>query len=232
MKIMKSTTLFFSILLAILLGVSSASASAPNAKSPLADRDAAISRLEARADQLRREIGPGPRQGALKKARIRSEIREISSVVDRLETGEQVKTQKIARLLGEQPEPDRTSTEFIANRAEQRKEIKRRRLVAGPRIGAVERSEIRSDLAKLDRLIAELEAGRDIELARVDELLNVRTPRGPLTPEERMRSLEIELATMKRKIGPGPRIGMVERTRIRDRIEEIDAMIEHLEDRN
>ncbi|MHA7837285.1 MAG: hypothetical protein ACX98W_07485 [bacterium] len=197
----------------------------------LSDREVALARLDSRVDVLRREIGPGPRVGAVKKSRVRKEIREIRSVMQDLEAGARPDPQQIARLLDVQLAPERLSPEQLAERADQRRAVKERRLIAGPRIGALQRSRIRSELAKLDDIIADLEAGREIELARVDDLLGVRAPRRPLTPAEKLRSLEIQRATLKRKIGPGPRIGMVERTRIRDEIEAVDAMISELERR-
>ena len=225
-------TLFLATILIAIATFSISSISVAGAGSPFSDRDAALTRLESRADALRRKIGPGPvKIGALERQQLRAELREVRGVMDQLAAGADPEPERIARLTGEQPVRDALDAQLISTRADQRQEIQQRRLMTGPKIGALERARIRSDLNELDQLIADLESGREIEVARIDRLLDVRRPPEPMTAEERRRSLEIERATLKRSVLAGPKIGIVERSRIRDEIEAIDAMIENLEDR-
>lgn len=225
-------TLFIATILIAIATFSISSISVASAGSPFSDRDAALTRLESRADALRRKIGPGPvKIGALERQQLRAELREVRGVMDQLAAGADPEPERIARLTGEQPVRDALDAQLISTRADQRQEIQQRRLMTGPKIGALERARIRSDLNELDQLIADLESGREIEVARIDRLLDVRRPPEPMTAEERRRSLEIERATLKRSVLAGPKIGIVERSRIRDEIEAIDAMIENLEDR-
>ncbi len=225
-------TMILATVLVSIAAFSVSSISSAYASSPFADRDAALSRLESRADELRRRIGPGPvKIGALERHQLRNELREIQGVMSQLAAGADPEPERIARLIDEQPVRDPLDAQLISARADQRQEIQQRRLRTGPKIGALERARIRSDLNELDQLIADLESGRDVEVARIDQLLDVRRPPEPLTAEERMRSLEIERATLKRRVGAGPKRGILERSRIRDEIEAIDAMIENLENR-
>jgi hypothetical protein len=226
-------TVFFAATLIAIASFSISSVSAASAESPLTDRDAALSRLDSRAEVLRRKIGPGPvKIGALEKQQLRAELREIRGVMEQLAAGADPEPERIARLIDEQAVRDPLDAQLISTRADQRQEIQQRRLIVGPKIGALERARIRSDLNELDQLIADLESGRDIEVARIDRLLDVRRPPEPMTAEERLRSLEIQRATLKRSVVAGPKIGIVERSRIRDEIQSIDAMIANLEDRS
>lgn len=227
MRAMFLTTILFAI-----ATFSIASSTSASAGSPFTDRDAALTRLESRADALRRRIGPGPiKTGALEKQQLRAELRDIRRMMDQIAAGAEPEPERIARLIDEQPVRDPLDAQRISARADQRQEIQRRRLMTGPKIGALERARIRSDLNELDQLIADLESGREVDVARIDRLLDVRRPPEPMTAEERLRSLEIQRATLKRSIFGGPKIGIVQRSRIQDEIEAIDAMIENLEDR-
>jgi len=225
-------TLILATLLIAISTFSVSSVSLAKAGSPLADRDAALTRLESRADTLRRKIGPGPvKIGALEKQQLRAELREIRGVMDRLAAGADPDPERVARLVNEQPVRDLRDTQLVSARADQRKEIQERRLMIGPKIGALERARIRSDLNELNGLIADLESGRDVEIARLDRLLDVRRPPEPQTAEERLRSLGIERARLKRSVVSGPKRGILERSRVREEIDAIDAMIENLENR-
>jgi len=225
-------TLILATLLIAISTFSVSSVSLAKAGSPLADRDAALTRLESRADTLRRKIGPGPvKIGALEKQQLRAELREIRGVMDRLAAGADPDPERVARLVNEQPVRDLRDTQLVSARADQRKEIQERRLMIGPKIGALERVRIRSDLNELNGLIADLESGRDVEIARLDRLLDVRRPPEPQTAEERLRSLGIERASLKRSVVSGPKRGILERSRVREEIDAIDAMIENLENR-
>jgi len=224
-------TMFLATILFAIATFSISSISSASTDSPFSDREAALSRLESRAEALQRKIGPGPKIGALKKRQLRDELREIRGVMDQLAAGADPEPERIARLIDEQPVRDPLDAQLISARADQRQEIQQRRLMTGPKLGALERARIRSDLNELDQLIADLESGREVEVARIDRLLDVRRPPEPMTEEERLRSLEIERATLKRAMFAGPKIGMVKRSRIQDEIEAIDAMIASLEDR-
>lgn len=214
----------------VIIALSTFAVSVSSAEPRLGDRDAALlHHLDSRADSLRRQIRPGLKVGALERQEIRSEIREIRTVRDEIAAGAQPDPQQIARLLGETPARDPLSPDRLASRADGRLEVQQRRLVSRHRIGALERVRIRSDIADLNRLIADVEAGRDVELARVDDLLNVPVPREPLTAEEKRRELDIQRATMKRSLASGSRIGSLERSKIRSEIDSIDAMISVLE---
>lgn len=223
----------FLALATILIGIAMFSISSASAGSPFTDRDAALTRLESRADALRRKIGPGPiKIGALERQQLRTELRQVQGVMEQLAAGADPEPERIARLVDEQPVRRPLDAQLISKRADQRQEIQQRRLMTGPKIGALERARIRSDLNALDRLIADLESGREVNVARIDRLLDVRRPPEPMTAEDRLRSLEIQRSTLKRSVVAGPKIGIVERSRIQDEIEAIDAMIANLEDRS
>ena len=78
-------------------------------------------------------------------------------------------------------------------------------------------------------MIAALESGRDVDPDLLGEAVGMMIADAQKTPEQRLQDRRVELAALERKLGPGPKRGVVTRDKIRDEIEALEAMIESLE---
>lgn len=186
-------------------------------------------RLDARAEHLQSQLVSGRKLGAVQRQRLRSELREVNALSERIAAGERPDSSAVAEVLARPGDEKRDRDELALTR----REVLERRLDVGPKIGAMERIRIRDELQELDRMIADLEAGRSVDVARLDDLLGRSTPAAPpRTPEEKRRALEIERASLEREMRPSPKKGALERSRIRAEIDMLDRMISDLESRN
>lgn len=205
----------FAILAACTLG------SAALASDPAPDRRQAISRLDAAANEVRAELDPGPRMGALKRQELRSQLASISSERETLSGGGSVDPQLLASLTGGSEPIDRTSRSVISGRAEGDREVTERRLRrAGPRLGSMEAIKLREDLNALDALIHDLESGGEIDLARVDRVIGLMAMDVPRTPEQRQEELDMKRATYERRLNT--KQGAAQRLQIRKAIDRLD----------
>lgn len=192
---------------------------------------AAITRLESRADSLRDQMLGGPKKGAIVNSRLKAQLRAIHAEIDRLEGGAPIEEAQLAALLRPNAEYGREDRrpDDLARRADARQEAMERKLSSGPKLGAMQRVAIRQDLARLDDLIADLESGRDVAPEALAELLGVMIADSRRSPEERLRETEMQLAAMERKLSSGPKLGGMQRAQVRQEIRALDAMIERLE---
>jgi len=213
---------------AFLCGVTG-TALAGSGQSRLADQSTLLAMLEAEADQLRNRYTLGPRIGRVQKAELRKQVREIEEAADDLRAGRDVAASRLVELVGTQvyAEPiDRDDTQELAARLNSRQTVLDARLSQGPRIGAARRDRIKSELNALDDIIADLERGEEVDLARVDRIMGVQVAR---TPAEKRRMLEARKASMEFELYGMQRLGVLERKKIREEIESLDQQIERLE---
>lgn len=193
------------------------------------DVDGAVARLENHADSLRRDLILPPKKGHAVKADLRAQIRSAEQEIARLEEGGELDRERIAALLGE-PLETQSLAERVAQRADRRQEVLERRLrPGGPKLGRLGRLAVQRDLEQLDGLIAALESGREVDPARIDELLGVMIADARKSPAERLREGEIRLATLERKLAVGPKLGARGRQQLEEEIEQLDRLIERLE---
>jgi hypothetical protein len=193
------------------------------------DRTSAIAQLESREDQLTRELVMPPKKGVAQRSEIRSQRSAVQDEIERLAAGASPDASRMASLMDESVTPDADDSRALANLASSRQKAFERKLVAGPKIGLARESQIRREINDLDSMIAALERGEDVDIARMNDALGMMIARAPLTPEQRLQESKYELASLKRKLLAGPRIGAVTRGKIRDEIEMLDTMIEQLE---
>ncbi|HSG90690.1 MAG TPA: hypothetical protein VLA56_15855 [Pseudomonadales bacterium] len=151
-------------------------------------------RLADRAQELRKRGSMLPKMGARQRSGLNARIASIDAALDVLDAGGSLSAERMAQLLGEAPPREVTLDERIA-RVEAR-------LDRSPKLGAVERRQLRKRLISL----------------RAND-----TPGAEATP--RARALELERATLKRRLLSGSRLGQRERARMRDRVEEIDRRL-------
>lgn len=216
------------VLFSLVIGAPLVSASQSN---PSDDRLLVETSLQQRADELRRQLLVAPKLGVAREARIRGDIQAIDTLLARLDAGETPSAVELAAVLGRPWAGDgaaaSTSSEALAVRQEELE----RRLKLAPKLGARERVAIRQQIGELDELIAALERGEDVELARLDALLGRATPQIASTPEEIREDLKVRKASMRQRLDTAPKLGIMERERIRQEIDALDAMIEDLESR-
>jgi hypothetical protein len=223
---MKNPRVQLSIGLAVLL----ATVLAPTAyAASTTDRASAVARLESRAADLSRQMIMPPKRGRLFHARMRADVRAIETEVARLRAGGAVDQATLAALTGRAPSVDRDDPTALAKRADARREAMERRLTVGPKMGTLRRQAIREDVSRLDAVIAALESGREVDDAALGELLGVLIADASRSPAERLRDSEVQLATTKRRLLVGPKMGSLQRAQLRDQIEALDAMIDQLE---
>jgi hypothetical protein len=190
--------------------------------------DGAIARLESRADSLRRAIILPPKNGQVMHAKLRGALREIDREIARIEGGGAVDADRLAALTSGAQDA-RLDEDALARRAEAKQEAMERRLTAGPKLGVAGRQAVREDLDRLDRVIASLESGRDVDADDLSEVLGLMIADASRSPGERLEESEMRLAAMKRKLSTGPKLGSLGRDRVRAEIEALDAMIDRLE---
>ena len=222
---MKISRIQLSVGLAILL----AAVLASTVHAASTDRAGAVARLEARADDLSRQMILPPKKGRLFHTKMRADIRAIETEVARLQAGGSVDEARLATLTGQASSVDRDDPSALAKRADARREAMERRLVVGPKMGSLRRQAIREDVSRLDAAIAALESGRDVDDEVLSDLLGVMIADASRSPEERLQDSEVQLAAMKRRLIAGPKMGTLQRAQLRDEIEALDAMIDQLE---
>jgi len=216
----------FLSMLALLTALGLAAPALASDRAP--DRRTALARLDSAAEEVRSEMNRGPRIGALERHELRRQLSSIDSERDRLAAGGSVDAQQLAALTGRLEPADRTSKAVIADRAESRQEVTERRLRGvGPRLGVMERLKLRDDLDSLEALIADLESGQEIDLARVDRVIGLMAMDVPQTPEERREALGMKRATYERQLNG--KQGAMQRLEIRDEIDRIDRLMRELE---
>ncbi len=191
--------------------------------------EGAISQLESRADGIRNEVRRPEKKGVATISKLRNQVRVIKAEIAHLEAGGEVDEQRIAALLGGGQSARLTPVE-LAQRAASQQAVNERRLAVGPKIGARHRQAINEDLERLDALIVALESGQEADADALGDLLGIMIADSSKSPEDRLRSSQVKLATMKRKLGAGPKLGMATRAAIRDEIEALDSVIERLEE--
>ena len=214
------------VLFLLVMGAPLVSAS----QSHRSDRPLVEASLEQRASELRALLLASPKLGMARSAQIRADIQSIDEMLARLDAGETPNGVELAAVLG-RPWLGDESVAAAPDLIEARQQALERRLRLAPKLGARERVAIRAQLDELDALIAALERGEDVELARLDRLLGRATPEVASTPEEIRADLEVRRASMTRRLEVGPKLGILERKRVRQEIEALDAMIEQLERR-
>jgi hypothetical protein len=192
------------------------------------EADEAIARLESRAETLQRERVGSPKKGQVQHARLREQLREITGEIARIESGGAVDAERLARLTGAGGS-EQLDDEALARRAVARQEAMERRLTTGPKLGVLGRQAAREDLERLDRVIAALESGRDVDPDELSDALGMMIADASRSPQERRRESEMRLAAMKRKLTAGPKLGSLGRERVQAEIEALDAMIDRLE---
>lgn len=190
--------------------------------------EGAIARLESRVDGLKREILLPPKKGAATLSKLRNRVRAINEEIAHLRSGGEVDAERIADLTGSE-RGVRLDPEEIARRAAARQEAMERKLLAGPKVGALHRQAIRQDLDRLDGVIASLESGREVDPDVLGDLLGMMIADAAKSPEDRLRDSQVQLATSKRRRVSGPKLGMATRAKLHEEIEELDALIERLE---
>lgn len=215
------------MLFSLVMGAPLVSASQSNPS----DRSLVETSLEQRANELRRQLLLSPKLGMAREARIRGDLQEIDTLLVRLDAGETPNAVELAAVLGRPWGGDGVSTSTSPDALATRQEELERRLKLAPKLGARERVAIRQQIHELDELIAALERGEDVELARLDRLLGRSTPQVASTPEEIRGDLEVRRASMTQRLETAPKLGIMERNRIREEIKALDAMIESLESR-
>jgi len=189
----------------------------------------AIARLEGHAGDLHRELITTPKEGSADRAAIRSQIRAIRTEVARLESGQPVNAERVASLT-DQPSEAQSGPQALAKRAARRQEVLERRLRAGgPKLGSLGRKAVQQDLEQLDIVIAALESGEEVDPASLDALLGMMIADANKRPATRLRESEVRLATLKRKLITGPKLGIRGRAEVREEIEALDQLIERLE---
>ncbi|MEZ4331878.1 MAG: hypothetical protein R3F35_08985 [Myxococcota bacterium] len=214
------------VLLLLVTGAPLVSAS----QSRASDRPLIEASLEQRAGALRAQLLLSPKLGMARSAQIRGDLQTLDRLLARLDAGETPSGVELAAALG-RPWMGEGSVSASPGLLQARQEALERRLALAPKLGARERVAIRAQIDELDELIAALERGEDVELARLDRLLGRSTPEVASTPVEIRNDLEVRRARMTRRLEAGPKLGILERERIRQEIEALDAMIEHLEGR-
>jgi hypothetical protein len=203
-------------------------ATGATADSHVGDRQASIAKLEASADELAHSLDSGPRVGALDRHEARQQLQSISEERERLSAGGTVDRGRIASLTGEATSVDPTDPTVVSERLSERQAVVDRRVHGmGPRMGAIERAELREDLSDLDALIADVEQGRDVDLDRVDRVIGLMQLDEASTARDRRDALEIQRASDVRQIHT--KVGAMQRVRIRQEIDEIDRTIQRLE---
>lgn len=190
----------------------------------------AIARLESHVGELRRELIRPPKEGPADRAAIRSQIRAINTEVARLESGQPVDASRLASLTDQQDTGAASSPQAVAKRAAMRQEVLERRLrPGGPKLGTLGRKAVQQDLEQLDIAIAALESGAEIDPAQLDALLGTMIADANKRPIDRLEESEMRLATLKRKLLTGPKLGIRGRAEVREEIEALDQLIERLE---
>ena len=190
----------------------------------------AIARLESHAGELRRELIRPPKEGPADRAEIRSQIRAIRTEVARLESGQPVDASRLASLTDQPDAGVATSPAALAKRAAKRQEALERRLrPGGPKLGSLGRKAVRQDLEQLDIVIAALESGEEVDPEQLDALLGMLIADASKRPIDRLQESEMRLATLKRKLLTGPKLGIRGRAEVREEIEALDRLIERLE---
>ncbi len=212
----------------VALGLSLPANAATDREQAIAQLEARAAQLETRADRLQRAIRLPPKRGRLPLAQLRSRSGAIDAEIARLEAGGVVDATRLATLLRADP-PAPTSPEAIARRGSAKRETLRRTIATGPKVGALYRQAVRKDLRRLDRLIAELESGTDLASAELSDLLGIAIAEARMSPEQRLRESELRLASMERRLGGGPKLGVLRRAAIRQEIDALDALIDQLE---
>jgi hypothetical protein len=136
---------------------------------------------------------------------------------------------EIARLVGEAGAADRVEAQRLAAEVGGLQDALSRRLQTGSRTGAVERQRLRQDLDGLNGLIENLERGGAVDLAQFDAIMGSDLSRAPLSARDRVAASRVELATQERRLITGGRLGAVDRVKIHDEIDRLEAMISNLE---
>lgn len=190
--------------------------------------DGAISRLEARADSLKREMMRPPKKGAATISRMRREVSSIRDEIARLEAGGGVDTKRLATLTGARQDL-RNDPEAMTRRAEAKRQAKERKLLGGPKLGSLGREAIREDLERIDNMIAALESGREVDVAALNEYLGIVIADADRDPADRLRETEARIAALERKLVGGPKLGSLGRAKVQDEIETLTARAERLE---
>lgn len=198
------------------------------ADSVVPDRHTAIVELDATAQELTQSLGAGPRVGALDRHEARQQLASIEEERARLAAGGSVNPERLASLAGETVPVDVSDPAVVTASLNDRHDVVERRMHrVGPRQGAIERTEIREELASLDALISDLEQGREVDLDRVDELIGLMAANEPSTPEGQREQLEIQRASDLRQLHS--KVGARDRTRLRHEIDDIDRSIGRLD---
>jgi hypothetical protein len=203
-------------------------ATAASAASAAPDRQKSMAKLDASAGELQRSLSAGPRVGALERHETRRQLAQIRREHDRLAHGGSVEPDRLAALTGAPSSWDLSSCPFVTERLNDRRDVVERRVHGmSPRMGAIERAELREDLADLDALIADVENGRQIDLDRVDRVIGLMQLDASSTPQDRLEVLEIQRASDLRQLHS--KVGAMQRMRIRQEIEDIDRSIQRIE---
>lgn len=148
-----------------------------------------------------RQLGVGPKIGAVRAGELRRALR-----------GEEVRTASEQR-------------DAVA-RAQDHREVAARRLAAGPKLGFLKRGQLRSEIEEIDALIAAVERGESIDVARLDALIGSVQARTNPTQEQRLAALQRERDALDSRLRRhGPKLGLQRRAAYRARIEEIDASL-------
>lgn len=194
------------------------------------ERDEAIARLESRADVLAQQRLMSPKPGQARLHGQQAQEDAVRAELQRLRAGGAVDHERLADLTGGAAHAvDSGDSAALVRQARERQEVLERRLSTGPKIGSLEREHARSDVEELDALIADLEGGRQVDADRVAGLIHAPVAREPMTAAERRHEGEVELATARRRLVAGPKLGSAERARLHEEIAQLEAMIDQLE---
>lgn len=191
-------------------------------------KQAEIDRLEARADVLQRTLRTGQKIGQLRRSKINDELAAIENRLTRLHAGDP----QLLEQLVEPSQPSLAASDSTASaqaRAASYRESIERQLRGGRKLGALKRDRLREELDAINGLIADLESGKSISLARIDTVIGRMLARGPLTKTDLRERWEIKRASLERSLVTGRKEGVLERQRIRDELERVDAIIAALE---
>ncbi len=192
------------------------------------DADLALTRLQAKEDNVSRALISPPKKGPATLDRLRTLRDAVRAEQARIQRGGAVDLDRLAELT-DQPRPEPTGPAALARRAETRVEVLKRRTGPGRKVGLAMREAMREDIDALDTMISALESGRDIDEAALDEMLDLVIARAPLSPAERLAQDKSRLATLKRRLVSGPKIGVARRDALQD---EIEALEEDIDRRN
>jgi hypothetical protein len=169
------------------------------------DRAGALSRLDSKANECRRFLVTGPRKGAVQRQQVSQGLREIDALRSQIESGRAVDAAAVTALVDR--DFSGASSAGSAD-VELRREARDRDIVLGRKLGM-------SRLARTD----------EVEQGSVDRRVDQRQA----TVADQIENASVRRSTLSQSLTTGPKLGAMDRERIRQEIESLDMMIETLE---